>query len=396
MLNLGLTRFLPAPLAEALNELVGIVVEGRQLIRLRPRQARAYEGKSVAVVGFFSTRCGLQRAAELMVLDLARQGVRVVRCDVSSLLGLTRNLFPEGVVAPQDLAAAGVTDIFMHVPGHMAAPFLNALGQRAYRSMNLFAYWHWETQKVPRSWYRAALLMDEIWTPTPFVRDAFAYSFPKLSERLRIVPNAIMADPFSVSTPAERAAARTRLGLAPNVFVAGFTFSMSSCFERKNPLAALEAFSLAFPAGTEPAAFLMRCHEANDYPDGRETLRARAEVDPRIVLIDTPERDVAVRDFYAAIDTLVTLHRSEGYGLTIAEATQSGARAIVTDWGLAPDLASLSGVREVTSVLIPLRDPQRIYEPGPETLWADPDIVAAARILAEDAAAFRAEVDARV
>jgi glycosyltransferase involved in cell wall biosynthesis len=159
---------------------------------------------------------------------------------------------------------------------------------------------------------------------------------------------------------------------------------MESCFERKNPLAALAAFKEAFPPDQSDVQFILRCHDAEHYPDGHKQIRANISGDRRVLLLNTHDNYIPVREFYEAVDTFVSLHRSEGFGLTIAEAEQSGAKVICTGWGLAPELEAKSAIRTVTSTLIPLRDPQRLYRPSPKDFWAEPNIGQAASLLRAD------------
>jgi hypothetical protein len=76
----------------------------------------------------------------------------------------------------------------------------------------------------------------------------------------------------------------------------------------------------------------------------------------------------------------LSLHRSEGYGLNLAEAARVGTVVMTTGWGLAADIAKRPEVITIPWRLVPVDDPQRIYtEPG--THWAEPDHFAAAEQL---------------
>jgi glycosyltransferase involved in cell wall biosynthesis len=86
-------------------------------------------------------------------------------------------------------------------------------------------------------------------------------------------------------------------------------------------------------------------------------------------------------DLYAAGDVYISLHRSEGYGLNIAEALRSGMPTIATGWSLAPELAADAMLRVVPSTLVPVRDPAGPYAAYRSLRWAEPDIgVAAAHL----------------
>ena len=357
---------------------------GLQFLRLRARSRRAYSGNNIVVAGIFSKQCGLQRAADLMVMSFRKHGRPVTRCDITSLAGLNPTLKRTDTTPASALQLVEGTDIVIHAPPHITKMFLGLLGKKNYDNHCVIAYWHWETERAPQKWKSTAAMMDQIWVPTPFVCNALIGLDPGLAERVRIVPHDIGVDPFPATSPRSRRAARDRLGISHDAFVAGFTFSMGSCFARKNPIAAIEAFQLAFPPTKDDARFVMRCCDGEQFLPGLSALETKSKQDPRIVLIDVATNDLAIQTFYEAIDTLVSLHRSEGYGLTIAEAAQTGAKVICTDWGLAPELAAIPTIRTVGSGLLPIIDPQRLFKPNGKEVWAEPDTAAAARILEQD------------
>ena len=95
-----------------------------------------------------------------------------------------------------------------------------------------------------------------------------------------------------------------------------------------------------------------------------------------------------INELYAACDVYASLHRSEGFGLTLAEAMLHGKPVVASDWSgnlefMTPGSAVLTPC-EVT----PIRDSQKTY--AAHQRWADPnlDVAAAAfKSLAEDAEA---------
>ena len=157
------------------------------------------------------------------------------------------------------------------------------------------------------------------------------------------------------------------------------SFSHLSVMERKNPLGAIEAFGRAFALG-EPDAhryrLVVKTLNGELRPDDASRLRAAAGADPRIEIrperVDHAELMALVR----ACDVFVSLHRSEGLGLQIAEAMWLGTAVIATDYSGSRDLIDL-GLAE----LVPWRPVGVTRGDGayPESFtWADPDLDAAA------------------
>jgi glycosyltransferase involved in cell wall biosynthesis len=90
---------------------------------------------------------------------------------------------------------------------------------------------------------------------------------------------------------------------------------------------------------------------------------------------------LTLADFYAALDVYLALFRSEGYGLNLMEAAQTGLPVLATRWGLAPELLALSEMTTVGYNLIPVVDPEGKYDGIAGAEWAEPDIEDAAHQL---------------
>jgi glycosyltransferase involved in cell wall biosynthesis len=81
----------------------------------------------------------------------------------------------------------------------------------------------------------------------------------------------------------------------------------------------------------------------------------------------------------AACDCYVSLHRSEGYGLTMAEAMAHGKPVIATGYS-----GNLEFMNEQNSYLVPFRPIRLAEQCGPYAAgeeWAEPDIDAAAELM---------------
>jgi glycosyltransferase involved in cell wall biosynthesis len=169
--------------------------------------------------------------------------------------------------------------------------------------------------------------------------------------------------------------------LGDTTFAAGFSFSMRAGLRRKNPQGAIAAFRAAFPAGTESAALLLRCVDADWRRADWKRLCEEAGADRRILPLRST--DCGIAEFYAALGALLSLHRSEGYGLTLAEALAAGIPVVGTTWSLPAEISGHPLFRAVPSTLIPVRDPGGPYAEFSDLNWADPEIAAAARHLQE-------------
>jgi len=148
--------------------------------------------------------------------------------------------------------------------------------------------------------------------------------------------------------------------------------------ERKNPWGLVDAFGAAFAPGEGPL-LVIKSINARQRPDQAERLRLHVAGAPDILLLedylDADDRDALV----GLCDCYVSLHRSEGLGLTMAEAMAFGKPVIATGYS-----GNLQFMTEANSFLVPWT-PTSIpagcepYPPGGR--WAEPDLDAAAGLM---------------
>ncbi len=333
------------------------------------------------MAGLFRTRCGLQRGAELMVRHMRAQGIVTYAVDLSRALGAPITLDPAGLLEPVDLGDLSVTDLIIHLN---PPPFMEALrlfAGAATADAAIVGYWAWELEKVSDAWRHAALYCDAIWVPSPFVGSALFAELPDFHGEIRISPHPVDCDPMPRLGAEARRIVRERHGLSPADFIVGYSFSFSSNYARKNPTGVVDAFRLAFPEPGARARLLLRHHDGDQHPRLRAHLRSYIGDDDRVILVDAARQAWPLAEFYGSIDTYLSLHRSEGYGLQLAEAAQAGNDVIATGWGLAPDIALRPEVIPLGYRLVVPLDYQGVYEQFDGACWAEPDVQEAAGLL---------------
>jgi glycosyltransferase involved in cell wall biosynthesis len=235
--------------------------------------------------------------------------------------------------------------------------------------------WAWELPRFPEKWYDRFAYYDEIWVTTSFIANTLAPISPVPVVRLP-----------PVLTPTLRSSSdsgRRRLGVSSEEFVYLFVFDFHSHIERKNPLALIDAFKKAF-APSDPVRLVIKCVNPGSDPEGFAAMSARAEGHP-IDIYAGYWFSQDLRDLMAACDAYVSLHRSEGMGLTITDAMALGKPVIATSWSGNMDFMNISNSYPVRYELIELRENVGPYRAG--EIWADPSVEDAAdqmRIVYED------------
>jgi glycosyltransferase involved in cell wall biosynthesis len=186
---------------------------------------------------------------------------------------------------------------------------------------------------------------------------------------------------------------RDRLGLPRDALVVLNVFHLGSAFSRKNPLAAIAAFRRAF--GDDPSRVLAIKLIDNGLHQARRELDAAIAGAGNIRIIEgmLPEADMA--GLMAASDIVISLHRSEGFGLVPAQAMALGKPVIATGWSGNLDFMNDRNSALVSYTLVPVRDPQGFFD-STDQQWAEADVDHASAWLRRlaDNAGLRAELGA--
>lgn len=357
----------------------------RLMTLLAPYWSAAREPRPgpVRVVGLLSSSVGLGQGARLCAQSLRRMGYEVVGVDVARWLPWHRHFVPHSgaATAPPHRAAGQTGAVIVHLNPPEFPLALALLGRRGLRHAYLVGYWAWELDTIPPAWRRVAGRVDEIWVPSRFVAQAFACGG---------VPSAHVV-PHPVPAPVALDADRARFALPDDVFLCLCVFDARSSLARKNPGAALRAFAAAFGARRD-VLLVVKASGIDSDPGGCMALRAEVERAPNMRWMDDTLPPPRQQALLALADVVISLHRSEGFGLVCAEAMRAGVPVLATAWSGNMDFMTADNSALVDCRLVPVHDPRGIYA-APGARWAEPDTDQAAerlRALAADREAARA------
>lgn len=236
-------------------------------------------------------------------------------------------------------------------------------------------YWAWELENFPPQWHESFKYVDEVWVPSSFCQNAVA----------AVSPVPVLCIPHAIEIPARVTPDRARFGLRPDSVVFLSMADMMSVAERKNPLGAVQAFVEAFAPDDTRAELVVKVSNPNWDPQAFERLRALAGSHPRVRLLADYLDRPALNALLDSVDVFVSLHRSEGFGLGIAEAMARGKVALATGWSGNMDFMTAHNSLPVDYELVRLERDAGPYARGER--WAEPsltDAVAKMRHLAAD------------
>ncbi len=301
----------------------------------------------IAIAGEVSRASGLGEAARLIARGVRQLGVPQWTIDVGGLLPAHTADF----AVASELPPPGVP-LILQVNAPLLPWVLFRLPRTLARGRRIIGYWLWELPTVPPEWRAGARFVHEVWVPSDFVAGAVE---PLLPGRVRVVPF-----PLAIARPEPSALDRAAFGLPREAVVVLVSFNLASSFERKNPLAAIGAFRAAF-GDRRDRILLMKVGNREHAPDDFARIRDAIGGAPNIRL---ETRTLPTADLHAltvASDIVLSLHRSEGFGLVLAEALLLHKPVIATGWSGNMTFMNADSAALVDYRLVPAQDPRQVY-----------------------------------
>ncbi|MDT8429205.1 MAG: glycosyltransferase [Pseudomonadales bacterium] len=346
----------------------------RHRIRMRLLQ-RAYQGElaqrpvamakaqstdspaGINVIGYLRSESGVGESARSMLRAL--QAVAVPHSSINFDVGnISRQSEDPQTNSLERLHYA--INLF-HINADQAWVAYDSLGDQFFAGRRCIGFWAWELPEFPDEWLSSFQHFDEIWVPSTFCQRAVAAKSP--------VP--VVCIPHTIEIPASLNPDKARFGLNPEAFSFLAMADMLSVPERKNPMGAVEAFIAAF-AGDDSAELLVKLSNPEIRPEITAQLRAYAEKHQNIHLLEGYLGREDVNRLIDSVECFVSLHRSEGFGLVIAEAMARGKVVVATGWSGNMDFMNTGNSMLVDYRLTELDQDYGPYRKGQR--WADPDI----------------------
>jgi glycosyltransferase involved in cell wall biosynthesis len=223
--------------------------------------------------------------------------------------------------------------------------------------------------EFPEEWLESFDYFNEIWVNSTFVYESLVKHSP--------IP--IVTLPCVVEINLKAKYTKSDFGLSEPEYVFLFAFDFLSVFQRKNPLAVVAAFALAFPPAQYPLVRLvLKCINGDRNLADLNQLK-NAIADSRIMIMDQYLSKDQKNGLLSICDCYVSLHRSEGFGLTIAEAMYLEKPVVATGWSGNMDFMTVNNSYPVEYDLIELEADYGPYKQG--QIWAEPNIDHAAVML---------------
>jgi glycosyltransferase involved in cell wall biosynthesis len=321
----------------------------------------------VNVAGYIAAESGMGEAARATIRTLQHAGVPVAINDVPGPQRTADRTFTEfdaGNPHPFNL---------VHLNADNMAAFARDRGRAYFRDRYTIGFWFWELEDFRPDWIPAFAHVDEVWVASEFTCRGVA----------RYAPVPVIRQLPALFTPKAGDFGRAHFDLPPGPFIFLYTFDVSSQMERKNPMGAIEAFRRAGLPGDQAMLVLKFTNGGADAAAVRRLAEAACGLNVRLIdgMMARPEVLALMR----AADAGLSLHRAEGFGLTLAEQMAFEKPVIATAYS-----GNLDFMDEDVARLVPARIVSIDRDYGPYLRgyrWADPDVAVAARFIRELAGA---------
>ncbi len=318
--------------------------------------------KHVNVFGFFHADTGVGESTRGLA-NAAQQVVTVRR------LPLCTGSVTAGVRLHQlfhnfDYAAA--CNVIVSYP-HQSEDFFGVLPRDYMTGRANVIHLAWEQRDWNARWRDVYDRYDEIWMISEFAATPFRHLF---GDKVRVIPNVVSVHDVTIE-PVDR----------ESRFRFTFVFDANSSMERKNPEGVLDAFVRAF-AGTrqaEEVELYLKVGNLDriEHAARIQSLRHEARRSGLNIVFDGRVLTrSALLSLVAHSDCYVSLHRSEGFGYTLAEAMWYGVPVIASGYS-----GNLEYMDETNSFLVPCKETLVKEADGPfqrGSVWGEPNIADAA------------------
>lgn len=317
--------------------------------------------RGVNVFGFFKSPIGLGAASCGLVAALERadyQTRRVVLTNSTMDVDVRPDdLHPDfGFNFPRNIVVT-----YPHIQHDNFAVF----PREFFDGRETSAYVAWEQRDLHLLWAEGLGRYDRLFALSRFTADAIAAATGRPCEPIPCV--------VDVDHTAGERWPRASFGIPPDAFVVGVVFDATSSVERKNPLTVVRAVGTAL-AGRN-ALLVVKISgggRARFAPAVRAIVNEarRYRLDHLLITDVMPKGRVDA--LIAGCDLYVSLHRSEGFGYTLAEAMMLGVPVVATAYS-----GNMDFMTPQNSFLVDSRETVVRRQEGPfqlGTVWAEPDL----------------------
>ena len=321
--------------------------------------ANKEQSPKVTLVGHPFNPIGTGRALRISLAACRRVGIDVAVRDVWKFQvpepDQVKSILP---FMTDDYSAINI----FHLNGNEIEPALERLGPLPPGHNIVIPFW--ELPRYPDEWANQLEKFDEVWASSKFIQASVGNA----------VDRPVLYMPLATEVEFNSFLSRRYFRIPEDHYAFLLFFDCRSYMMRKNPQAVVECFRRLLQARPwVRTCLVIKLHGAEAAPaEVLDFLDSLKEMRERIVLLDKTLPEAEVHNLIRCSDAFVSLHRSEGYGLGLAEAMYLGLPVIGTGWSGNMDFMTPDNSFAINCDLVPV--PANAYPHWEDQQWAEPDL----------------------
>jgi glycosyltransferase involved in cell wall biosynthesis len=348
------------------HDIPDALMPAKQTVETNPANQSAISEKPVPVVdivGYLQAELGLGEAARLLISGIKAAGIRFNSITFRDIPCRQNHPFQHTGSGDSGAEIKILCINCEHMPS-----FMRQVSPGFLEGRHIIGVWFWEIAHFPQGLLANFDFVDEVWVASEFIAEVLR----------KVSSKPIFAFPLPVFKPRLLPSiSKAELGL-PDRYIFYFSFDFFSTIGRKNPLGLIGAFKKAFAPEEGPVLVIKSINGDKKLAD-LEKLRYEAAERSDILIMDRylslDHKDAMM----ASCDCYVSLHRGEGFGLTMAEAMSLAKPVIATRYSGNLDFMSEENSYLCSHIFRPVGKGSEPYPEAGE--WAEPDIAEAASLM---------------
>lgn len=337
----------------------------KTLIKLDLNKEKFYKGDfsdlNIYYIGYLKSSIGVGRASLGYIKLLEKIGFNVIKFDL------------EDIKWQSKIRNSLFIDQPLFVINHYNATEMilvdNVLLNFCKKFSNTIGIWAWESNNEIEEFKLASIYLNSVWAISNYMSEALLNISCNKDVLLHIIDE---EDEQEIKINQRLKAIREEYN-----FVIGYMFDLNSYYFRKNPEGVINCFKSTFKDNID-TCLILKISGIKGNEEAYNNLLKIINNDSRIKIFDTFWENGEINYFYKIIDVYLALFRSEGFGLTIAEAMLNKKTVICTNYSGVVDYIDDSVIK-IDFEMIKIPENWGPYKKN--WLWAEPNLEMASTYL---------------
>ena len=229
----------------------------------------------------------------------------------------------------------------IHINAHEFGIALKQIGVHCLDYRYNIAFWSWELADFPKEWHGNFQVLNEIWTPSCFTSNSIK----------KVTDKPVYTIPHTISVSNNVLFSRKHFSLPEDQFLFLILYNSGSLEERKNPMAAIQAYKKTF-LNSDNIGLVIKVGDCTK-EEKNKLMHETKDIKNIYYIFDSLTKH-EVNSLVSCIDVYLSLHRAEGFGLVLAEAMSFGKPVIATNWSANIEFMDKNSACMISYQLVPI------------------------------------------